>query len=216
MSRIANLLLAAVVGLVVPAGCMAQDVINLPKPDKTLKTSLMDALQNRKSERSFSSREFSNQDLATLLWAANGINRPDGKRTAPSAMDARDINIYVIRKDGAYLWNPEKNRLERHTSEDIRAAVAGGQEFAANAPVCLLLVSDGRKFGLGHNSIGLADAGYVSQNICLICSAEGWACCPRASMDKQTLASMLGLTERQTIMLNNVVGYRADSDEASK
>lgn len=204
-------ILAAMAAIFMTTGCSANGTIKLPQPDKTLKTTLISALQNRQSNRDFSEKAFSDQDLATLLWAANGVNRDNGKRTAPSAMDRRDIDIYVVRADGAYLWKPESNTLERRSEKDLRHAVAGQQDFVEKAPVSLVLVSDGAKFGDKPNNYGLADAGYVSQNICLICSAAGWATCPRASMDSATLAKELGLTERQVPMLNNPVGYKAEA-----
>ena len=106
--------------------CSAQNDIKLPQPDKTLKTTLIAALQNRHSVRDFTEKDFSNQDLATLLWAANGINREDGKRTAPSALNKQDVEIFVIRKDGAYYWNAQTNTLERRSNQDLRSAVARG------------------------------------------------------------------------------------------
>lgn len=200
-------LFAAIATVVVATACSAQTTISLPKPSKTLKTTLISALENRHSERDISEQAFSDQNLATLLWAANGVNRPNGRRTAPSAMDRRDIDIYVIRADGAYLWNPDDNTLLQRSAKDLRKAVAGRQEAIAKAPVALVLVSDGAKFGDRPNNFGLADAGYVSQNICLICAAAGWATCPRASMDTETLSKELGLTKQQVPLLNNPVGY---------
>ena len=191
---------AVAVSMAAASVCSAQNDIKLPQPDKTLKATLIDALQNRHSVRDFSEKDFSNQDLASLHWAANGINREDGKRTAPSALNRQDVEIFVIRKDGAYYWNAQTNTLELRSNQDLRSAVARGQEFVAKAPLSLVLVSNGDKFGL-------ADAGYVSQNICLICSAAGWACCPRATMDNETLAEQLKLTPKQVPMLNNTVGY---------
>ena len=205
-----NFALAA--SLLFSAACTAQETIKLPKPDMKLKTTLVKALQDRHSEREFSEREFSDKDLATLLWAANGVNRNDGKRTAPSAMNRQDVEIFVVRKDGAFFWNAQSNTLERRSSEDLRPAVAKGQDFTAKAPLSLVLVSNGEKFGDMPNKFGLADAGYVSQNICLICSAAEWACCPRATMDNALLSEKLGLTPQQVPMLNNVVGYRKGAE----
>lgn len=194
---------AVAVSMAAASVCSAQNDIKLPQPDKTLKTTLIDALQNRHSVRDFTEKDFSNQDLATLLWAANGINREDGKRTAPSALNKQDVEIFVIRKDGAYYWNAQTNTLELRSNQDLRSTVAR----VAKAPLSLVLVSNGAKFGNMPNKFGLADAGYVSQNICLICSAAGWACCPRATMDNETLAEQLKLTPKQVPMLNNTVGY---------
>lgn len=188
--------------------CSAQKQISLPQPSKSLETTVIEALQNRRSERVFAEKQMSDQDLASLLWAANGINREDGRRTAPSAINAQDIDIYVVRADGAYLWDAKENTLKRVSDEDLRPLVAKGQDFVLQAPVSLVLVSDKSRFGNRPANFAQADAGYVSQNICLYCSAAGWACCPRASMDTEGLKKALQLSESQEPMLNNTVGYR--------
>lgn len=191
----------------VSVSCSAQEQIALPQPSKTLKTTVVEALQNRHSTREFSDKQFSDQDLATLLWAANGINREDGRRTAPSAVNAQDIDIYVVRADGAYLWQYKENTLKRVSDEDLRPLVAAGQDFVLGAPVSLVLVSDNARFGNRPSSFAMADAAYVSQNICVYCSAAGWACCPRASMNKEGLRKALQLADSQEAFLNNTVGY---------
>ena len=201
---------AAALVFTVPAtvSCSAQEQISLPQPSKSLETTVIEALQNRRSERVFAEKQMSDQDLASLLWAANGINREDGRRTAPSAINAQDIDIYVVRADGAYLWDAKENTLKRVSDEDLRPLVAKGQDFVLQAPVSLVLVSDKSRFGNRPANFAQADAGYVSQNICLYCSAAGWACCPRASMDTEGLKKALQLSESQEPMLNNTVGYR--------
>lgn len=208
MNNIRKIVGALAVTAVISTSCSAQEQIVLPQPLKSLKTTIVEALQNRHSEREFSEKQMSDQDLATLLWAANGINREDGRRTAPSAVNAQDIDIYVIREDGAYLWDAKENKLIRVSSEDLRSLVGGRQEFVQKAPVSLVLVSDKSRFGNVPADFASADAGYVSQNICLYCSAAGWACCPRASMDKDALRKSLQLKDSQEPFLNNVVGYR--------
>ncbi len=185
--------------------------IQLPAPNgtKTVKMSLMTALQNRHSVREYNEQKgISNQTLSNLLWAACGYNRPKEKRiTAPSALNLQDIVVYVCRKDGAYRYHPENNSLELVTSNDIRPAVAGPQDFAKAAPVCLVLVSDQTKFKTTDRVIGAMDAGYVSQNICLSATAIGLATVPRATMDKDELAKELGLKENQLLMINHPIGW---------
>ena len=92
----------------------AQDLkaIKLSSPDKNRGSSIMKALSDRHSDREYAAKELSLQDLSDLLWAANGINRPDGKRTAPSALNKQDIDIYVIMKEGAYLYDAKANSLQ--------------------------------------------------------------------------------------------------------
>ena len=103
----------------------ADSVIQLTEPDKTLDTSLMQALADRQSRREFFDEQISLEELSSLLWAANGINREDGKRTAPSAVNSQDIDIYVCMAAGAYLYDAKQNQLARITTEDLRPAVCG-------------------------------------------------------------------------------------------
>ena len=111
--------------------------VKLNTPDKARGTSVMKALSDRHSDREFAVKELSLQDLSDLLWAANGINRPDGKRTAPSALNKQDIDVYVIMKEGAYLYDAKDNSLQPVAAGDHRAAVAGGQDFVKSAPVSI-------------------------------------------------------------------------------
>lgn len=122
--------------------------IKLNAPDKDRGVSVMKAFEQRKSDREFANKELSLQDLSDLLWAANGVNRPEsGKRTAPSAMNRQDIDVYVCRADGAYLYDAANSALKPVSPDDLRPFVAGGQEWVKAAPVCLVLVSDLSKFG---------------------------------------------------------------------
>ena len=184
----------------------AQDlkVIKLNAPDKARGTAVMKAFSDRHSDREYAAKELSAQDLSDLLWAANGINRTDGKRTAPSALNKQDIDVYVIMKDGkAHALNPI-------AKGDHRAAVGGGQDFVKDAPVCLVLVSDLSRFGnVGDHTKLMAamDAGIVSQNINLCCAGIGLSTVPRASMDQAALKKILKLTDSQVLMMNNPVGY---------
>ena len=171
----------------------------------------MQALQNRHSSREFADKQVPDNVLSTVLWAACGINRPsEGKITAPSAINAQDIQVYVVRKDGAYLYKPEDNSLQKVSSKDLRSAVAGRQSFAADAPVSLVLVSNHNKFG-GHSNgasrMGVVDAGYVSENICLACSALGLNTVPRMTMDSETLKKELNLDDNYDFVINSQIGY---------
>ena len=194
---------------VVAAG--QSDTRSLPAPTKSAKMTLMESLQQRHSVRDFSDKAVSDADLSELLWAACGINRPDTKKiTAPSAINAQDILVYVCTKDGAWLYVPDGNSLQKVSDKDLRPAVAGRQEAVAVAPVSLVLVSDRTKFGdraKGAEVMGAIDAGYVSQNICLACTALGLATVPRMTMDKETLAKELHLDENKTLLVNHPVGY---------
>ena len=209
MRRIQSLLMA----LLVAATASATDkVINLPKPNlNRTGGTVMKALSERHSTREYASKELSLADLSDLLWAANGVNRPDGKRTAPSALNKQDVDIYVITSEGGYLYDAKEHRLTLVAEGDFRGKVAGGQSFVKEAPLCLVLVSDVSRFGDAGNAqnqlMGAVDAGIVSQNISLFCSFANLATVPRASMDTDGLREALSLKEGQLPLMNHPVGY---------
>ncbi|MDR1675878.1 MAG: SagB/ThcOx family dehydrogenase [Tannerella sp.] len=195
------------------AGISAQELqeIRLNAPDKTRGSATMKALSDRHSDREYSPQELSLQDLSDLLWAANGVNRPDGKRTAPSAMNKQEIDVYAIRADGAYLYDAQAHSLKPVAGGDYRAAVAGSQDFAKTAPVCIVTVINLDKLGdpkAEHiRLMGAVDAGIVTQNINLFCAAVGLSTVPRASMDQDELRKVLKLSDSQLPIMNNPVGY---------
>ena len=186
--------------------------IKLPEPDKNVSMTLYQALQQRKSVREYSTKDIDDMKLSQLLWAAVGINRPDGHLTAPTAINAQDITVYVCRKDGAYLYVAKDNTLQKVSDKDLRKSVASAQAFAADAPISLVIVTDNAKFRGGSTNgptiSGAIDAGYVSQNIDLACEALGLCTVPRATMDKDALKKELKLTDSQNAILNHPVGYK--------
>ena len=190
-------------------GVVAQEKIQLPAPqwDKGIsKFSLVDALTQRQSVREYATTALTDQELSNVLWAACGINRPETKKiTAPSAINAQDIMVFVCREDGAWRYEPDGQSLVKVSSLDLRKAVAGRQEFAAAAPVCLVLVSDVSRVH-DRREFGAMDAGYVSENIYLICTAMGLKTVARASMERDALVRELGLSDSQIPMLNHPIG----------
>lgn len=196
----------------VAAAAMAQQAgdITLPKPNLERGCKVMKALADRHSSRECDGRELSQSDLADLLWAANGISRADGKRTAPSAMNRQDIDVYVVTKDGAYLYDAKEGKLVLVAEGDHRSVVASGQSFVNTFPVSLVLVSDLSRFGKTDDRTRLmaaVDAGCVSQNISLFCSGCGLVTVPRATMDNARLSEVLKLKPEQLPLMNHPVGY---------
>lgn len=195
------------------AGMNAQDLedIKLNAPDKTRGTAVMKALSDRKSVREFDTKDLSLQDLSDLLWAANGINRPDGKRTAPTAKNCQEIDVYVINKNGAYLYDPSANILTVVAKGDFRKSIASQQDYVLQAPVCIVLVANLEKLGDPSQEntrlMAAVDAGIVCQNINIFCSAVGLSTVPRAWMVKDELKKALNLSDTQFLMMNNPVGY---------
>ena len=202
---------AIAIVLMIGAGAFAQDVIRLPQPkwddNNGGKATLVEVLKNRRSEREYSKEALSDQVLSNVLWAACGINRPAEKKiTAPSAINAQDVIVFVCRSDGAFRYDALNNTLIKVSSKDLRKDVAANQAFSAVAPVSLVLVSDLNKFRSPRAELGAMDAGYVSENICLICTAMGLKTVPRATMNKEVLAKELGLIDNQILELNHPIG----------
>jgi SagB-type dehydrogenase family enzyme len=187
--------------------------IELQKPSLDKGHSIMKSLSLRKSSAADDfqkSKDLSLAEISELLWAANGINRPsEGKRTAPSARNAQDIDVYVLAKAGAYLYDAKSHSLSQVAGSDLRGTAAGSQAVVASAPVIILLVSDISKFSGDDASklkYGAIDAGIVSQNISLFCSGTGLFTRVRAFMDADGLSKALKLSGTQVPMLNLPVG----------
>ena len=190
----------------------ADKVIKLSKPNLQRQGTVMNALSNRCSTREFSTKTLSLQDLSDLLWAANGINRPDnGKRTAPSAMNKQDIDVYVVMPEGVYLYNPQQHELHLINTGDYRGAVGGRQTWVLDAPLSIVLVSDLNRFGAEEKphfrTMAAVDAGIVSQNISLFCAAANLATVPRGSMEFDQVKDALKLAENHLLLLNQPIGY---------
>ena len=184
--------------------------IDLPAPQKSGGMPLLDALAKRSTAREFDSKELSSRQLSSLLWASFGINRPDGKRTAPSAKNCQETDLYVILKQGAYLYDAKSNKLNLVVNGDLRS-LAGTQAFATNAPVTLVFVADLARMEKWSaeekkNFAGI-DVGYISQNAYLFCASEGLVTGARASVDRTALGTKLKLRPDQMIILAQSVGY---------
>ena len=198
------------------SGISAKEVesIKLPIPQTQSGKPLMQALQERKSSRAFSSKKLSLQVISDMLWAACGINRQgSGLKTAPSAMNMQEIDIYVSMAEGLYLYDAEANKLILVLAQDIRA-VTGKQDFVAVAPLNLIYVANLAKMSKlpGQNAqfYAATDTGFISQNVYLYCASEGLATVVRGLMDIPLLSAAMQLKSDQKIILSQTVGYPAE------
>ena len=184
--------------------------IELPKPKMEGGKPLMEALKERKTSREFSGEKLPLQVLSNMLWAANGINRPDGKRTAPTAMNKQEIDVYVAMADGLYLYDAKENKLIGVLAGDISEAT-GKQRFVKDAPVNLIFVADFAKMrNMSEDQkvfYSATDTGYISQNVYLFCASEGLATVVRGMVDKPALAATMKLKSDQKVILAQTVGY---------
>jgi SagB-type dehydrogenase family enzyme len=196
--------------LAFPALAEMPVAVSLPKPETHGGKPLMQALSERRSGREFASRELPPQVLSNLLWAAFGVNRPDGRRTSPSAMNRQTVDVYVVKTDGAYLYDAVHNQLSPVAATDLRAAT-GTQAYVGQAPLNLVYVSDYSKMEQSpaseQTSFAGAETGFIGQNVYLFCASEGLATVIRASIDKDALAKALKLKPSQHIVLAQTIGY---------
>lgn len=185
--------------------------IQLLKPQIDGGRPLMQVLKDRSSSRSFGKEKLSMQVLSNLLWAAFGVNRTDtGKRTAPSAMNRQEIDIYVAMAEGLFLYDAKTHSLVPILSEDIRA-LTGSQDFVKDAPVNLIYIADYSKMGSATKEdkdlYSAADTGFISENVYLYCASEGLATVVRGSIDRQALTKVMKLRPDQKVILAQSVGY---------
>lgn len=194
--------------------CGQEKMIKLPEPQKTGGMPLMDALSQRKTSRSYSPKELDLQTLSNLLWAANGINRADnGLRTAPSAVNWQEIEVYISFEKGVYIYNAVENTLELYMEKDIREST-GRQPFVKDVPVNLIYVADFNRMGDRAYDVkhwySAADAAFIAQNVYLFCASENLATVVRGAVEKEELKRIMNLPENKHVVLCQSVGYHGE------
>jgi len=185
--------------------------VDLPPANTAGGKPLMQALKNRRTIRHYSDRPLSNQDLSNLLWAAWGVNRPqqDG-RTAPRWRGAYLLDIYLVRADGVWLYEPKAHRLAFHMAGDLRGQTTTGQPFVATAPLDLVYAVDASKMPdaseAEKNATAGATAGLTAQNVYLYCASAGLATVLRESVPAG-LAKTLQLPSGRIVQFAQSVGH---------
>ena len=171
----------------------------------------MQCLKERQSFRAYDSKPLPPQVMSNLLWAAWGISRPDsGKRTAPSASNRQEIDIYVTTADGVYLYDAAEHALQPVLAKDIRAET-GTQPYVGTAPVNLVYVADFKKMRMPSEEYATfysaANTGFIAENVYLFCASEGLATVVRGLFDREKLTGIMKLRPEQHIVLTQTVGY---------
>jgi nitroreductase len=201
--------LAFCASLLLPAFGQELKPIQLPEPKLDQSKSLVQALKDRKTSREFAAGSLPLQTMSNLLWAAFGINRPDGKRTAPSAYNKQEINIYVATAEGAYLYDPKGNALIPIVAKDLRA-LTGTQSYFKDAAVNLVYVADLARMTEAPEAekmyLTSANTGFIAENVYLYCASEGLATVFRAGIDKPKLGEAIKLRPEQRITFAQTVG----------
>ncbi|HTY63139.1 MAG TPA: SagB/ThcOx family dehydrogenase [Acidobacteriota bacterium] len=192
------------------AAAAAQEIVKLPAPKTEGGMPLMQALKERRSGREFSSEKIPLQTLSNMLWAAWGINRPDGHRTAPSARNMQEIDVYVALADGLFLYEPKQHQLQKIVSEDVRAAT-GTNPYVKDAALNLVYVADLAKANMTDQAAiefyTGADTAFLAQNVYLFCASEKLEVVVRGSIDRAALAKIMKLRSDQKITLAQSVGF---------
>ena len=174
----------------------------------------MSALAARKSTRAFSPKEIPIQTLSNLLWAASGLNRENGRMTAPTACNWQEIEIYAFMKGGVYVYLPKENILKKYMDGDMRA-MTGMQEFVRTAPLVLVYVADRSKMkgrdGLEADEKAkdfycCTDTGFVSQNVYLFCASEKLNTVVIGYLDRVELEKVLKLSKDKKVILSQPIG----------
>jgi len=203
---------AAGVAAVAAAGTTAQQVVALPAPEREGGMPLLSALNRRRSTRAYANRPLPTQILSNLLWAAFGVNRPSGDRTAPYWRHIMVVDIYAAMADGVWLYDPGTHALRLYMPDDIRAHT-GTQDFVAIAPLDLVFVAHGERMGElsvpDRRLYSSVDTGFIGQNVYLYCASEGLATVFRGAVDYQKLERILRLPEEQFVTFAQTVGYPA-------
>ena len=190
----------------------AQDAkpIALPPPQKHGGKPVMEALQDRKSAQEFNPEKLSPQDLSNLLWAASGINRPDGKRTSPTASNKQELDIYLAMANGLFLYDVKAHALLPVLKDDIRSQT-GSNPYLKDAAVVLIYVSDYARMNKGTEETMLINAttgaALAAQNVYLFGASAGLAVRVRSNIDRPMLAKVMNLRADQKIILDQAVSY---------
>jgi nitroreductase len=202
-------LFAAVLLAIATVAAQAADIV-LPPPQTEGGKPLMQALKERRTTRSFAEQPLPPQVLSNLLWAAWGVNRPDGHRTAPSARNWQEIDVYVALADGLYVYDARAHGLNRVVARDVRARI-GAQPHSREAPLTLVFVADEQTMGgadeESRRTYAAADAAFIAQNVYLFCASEGLASVVFAMVDRPAFTQAAGLKPQQRIALAQSVGY---------
>ncbi len=198
----------------VPLKVSAQPAVSesriLPRPSREGGMPLMQAINQRRSTREFSTRRIPDQVLSDLLWAAYGVNRESGDRTAPSWRHIIAIDVYAAMEDGLWLYDPKRHALVPHPAGDIRAQT-GQQDFAGRAPLNLVYVANGGRMAEltpeNRKLFCSVDAAFIGQNVYLFCASAGLATVFRGAVDYPRLARAMRLDHDQFVTFAQTVGY---------
>ena len=193
MFKLSKIFICMSFAFIFSAAALAQEFKNLPEPNKTGGKPLMEALNLRKTDRNISAKPLTLQELSNLLWATWGINRPDGKRTAPTARNSQKIDVYAVLEDGVWLYDAQNNRLQQALKSDERSKYSP-------AGVTLLYAADNK------DEYSAMHVGSLYQNAGLYCASAGLANVVKRG-GKDALKGKIALKKDYEVMMIQSIGY---------
>jgi nitroreductase len=206
----AGILASAMVAVGPALAAEETTTIALPPPRNTGGKPLIEALKLRRSTREYSDRALPPQILSDLLWAAFGVNRPSGDRTAPYWRHIMVIDVYTAMADGVWFYDPKRHALVLHSRDDIRVQT-GQQDFVGTAPLNLIYVAHGERMQdvapEERRLYASVDAGFIGQNVYLFCASESLATVFRGAVDTAKLGKTMQLGPDQFVTFAQTVGY---------
>jgi len=209
------LLALAAACLMSTTACAAPSEITLPTVNTESNLSVMQALSQRQSSRNFVDKDLTTAQLSKILWAANGINRDNGKRVNPAAMGVYSVEVYAVTKEGIYLYDVDKHKLNLIAEGDFRAVTTTGQEFAKKAAVNLVYVETPDAWQSarhtpppreGQISSANITVGAMVQSVALAAETEGLGNCVRSSINRDEFKKVAKLADDKNILLAQSVG----------
>jgi SagB-type dehydrogenase family enzyme len=200
-----------IVAMMMAINASAQEKTTLPAPNKTGGMPLMEALSKRSTDRGpYNGTALTQQQLSDLLWAAWGVNRADGKRTAPSASNNQEIDLYIFTAEGAYRYDAPEHALYLVKQGDFRKEVVTGN-FGSSAVDVFFVADFNKRRGSDEakRQASSIDAGYISQNIYLYCASEGLGTVVyTGSLNRDKVVEHLGLAPHQWVVGGQSVGMK--------
>ena len=192
------------------------EIVDLPVPRTNGAMSLETAIAQRRSVRDFRDEPLPLAVVGQLLWAAQGITGPDGKRAAPSAGALYPLELYVVEQSDIMHYLPVGHRAERRADVDHRAELAHAafnQAFVATAPTMVVIAArperTRRKYGAVADDLINREAGHAAQNVLLEATAEGVAAVPVGGFDPRAVQRALALPPDVVVLYLIPVGYPA-------
>ena len=183
--------------------------VALPAPAKTGGMPLMQALAERKTIRDYKPAELDAATLSEILYAAVGVNRPDGKLTIPTALNMQDIVVFAALPNAVYRYDAKENKLVKIDDGDFRAEIITRKDLANNSACILVYASDTTKNRTPETKFSAIHVGSATQNVYLYAASKGLGTVSLGMYDEKAVRKVFKLDDKLTVILAQAVGIPA-------